>query len=201
MAEITVQMSGMDSAGAPAMTALMATSSTVQSARRGASLARTWEAGAPLAAHDGVGKVTFTGETGTGRKIMNAASGNMKRISLELGGKSPSLVFADADLDAAVEGTFGAVFFNQGQCCIAGARVYVEDAVYDEFVAKLADRAGQVRLGSGLDAATTMGPLVSAEQRDKVLSLIDSGVAEGARIIDTTDRSVGDIVDEVVAWL
>jgi phenylacetaldehyde dehydrogenase len=145
-------------------------------------------AGAPLAAHDGVGKVTFTGETGTGRKIMNAASGNMKRISLELGGKSPSLVFADADLDAAVEGTFGAVFFNQGQCCIAGARVYVEDAVYDEFVAKLADRAGQVRLGSGLDAATTMGPLVSAEQRDKVLSLIDSGVAEGARPVLGTGR-------------
>jgi phenylacetaldehyde dehydrogenase len=145
-------------------------------------------AGAPLAAHDGVDKVTFTGETGTGRKIMTAASGNMKRISLELGGKSPSLVFADADLDAAVEGTFGAVFFNQGQCCIAGARVYAEDGVYDEFVAKLADRAAQVRLGSGLDPATTMGPLVSAEQRDKVLSLIDSGVAEGASALLSTGR-------------
>jgi phenylacetaldehyde dehydrogenase len=138
-------------------------------------------AGAPLAAHPGVDKVTFTGETGTGRKIMNAASGNMKRLSLELGGKSPSLVFADADLDAAVEGTFGAVFFNQGQCCIAGARVYVEESVYDDFLARLTARVEQVKLGSGLDPATTMGPLVSAEQRDRVYSLIASGLSEGAR--------------------
>ena len=146
-------------------------------------------AGAPLAAHPGVDKVTFTGETGTGRKIMAAASGNMKRISLELGGKSPSLVFADADLDAAVEGTFGAVFFNQGQCCVAGARVYVQDAVYDDFVARLTERAAQVKLGSGLDPQTTMGPLVSAEQRDRVLSLIDSGLAEGARPASGTGRA------------
>jgi len=145
-------------------------------------------AGAPLASHPGVDKVTFTGETGTGRKIMAAASGNMKRLSLELGGKSPSLVFADADLDAAVEGTFGAVFFNQGQCCIAGARVYVEDPVYDEFLARLTARVEQVRLGGGLDPQTTMGPLVSAEQRDRVLSLIDSGLAEGARPVGGTGR-------------
>ncbi len=145
-------------------------------------------AGAPLAAHPDVDKVTFTGETGTGRKIMNAAGGNMKRLSLELGGKSPSLVFADADLDAAVEGTFGAVYFNQGQCCIAGARVYVEDPVYDDFVARLTARIEQVRLGSGLDAETTMGPLVSAEQRDRVHSLIDSGLADGARAIGPGGR-------------
>jgi len=145
-------------------------------------------AGAPLAAHPDVDKVTFTGETGTGRKIMNAAGGNMKRLSLELGGKSPSLVFADADLDAAVEGTFGAVYFNQGQCCIAGARVYVEDPVYDEFVARLTARVEQVRLGSGLDADTTMGPLVSAEQRDRVFGLIDSGLAEGAHAIGGDGR-------------
>jgi len=145
-------------------------------------------AGAPLAAHPDVDKVTFTGETGTGRKIMNAAGGNMKRLSLELGGKSPSLVFADADLDAAVEGTFGAVYFNQGQCCIAGARVYVEDAVYDEFLARLTARLQQVRLGSGLDPATTMGPLVSAEQRDRVHTLIDSGLAEGAHAIGPGGR-------------
>jgi phenylacetaldehyde dehydrogenase len=146
-------------------------------------------AGAPLAAHPGVDKVTFTGETGTGRKIMEAASGNMKRLSLELGGKSPSLVFADADLDAAVEGTFGAVFFNQGQCCIAGARVYVQDAVYDDFLARLTARVGKVKLGSGLDPDTTMGPLVSAEQRDRVHALIDSGVAEGARALGGTGRA------------
>ena len=137
-------------------------------------------AGAPLAAHPGVDKVTFTGETGTGQKILDAAKGNMKRLSLELGGKSPSLVFADADLDAAVEGTFGAVYFNQGQCCIAGARVFVEDTVHDEFLARLADKVRAVRLGDGLDPQTTMGPLVSAEQRDRVLSLVRSGLDDGA---------------------
>jgi phenylacetaldehyde dehydrogenase len=104
----------------------------------------------------------------------------MKRLSLELGGKSPSLVFADADLDAAVEGTFGAVYFNQGQCCIAGARVYVQDTVHDEFLARLADKVRAVRLGDGLDPQTTMGPLVSAEQRDRVLSLVRSGLDDGA---------------------
>ncbi len=139
-------------------------------------------AGAPLAAHPDVDKVTFTGETDTGRKIMNAAGTNMKRLSLELGGKSPSLVFDDADLDAAVEGTFGAVFFNQGQCCIAGARVYVQDSVYDAFLAKLTARVKQVKLGNGLDPSTTMGPLVSADQRDRVLSLINSGLQQGATL-------------------
>ncbi len=138
-------------------------------------------AGAPLAAHSGVDKVTFTGETDTGRKIMHAAGGNMKRLSLELGGKSPSLVFADADLDAAVEGTFGAVFFNQGQCCIAGARVFVQDEIHDAFMERLVARVQQVRLGNGLDEGTTMGPLVSDEQRERVLGLIRSGVEEGAR--------------------
>jgi phenylacetaldehyde dehydrogenase len=137
-------------------------------------------AGAPLAAHHGVDKITFTGETTTGQKIMEAAKGNMKRLSLELGGKSPSVVFADADLDAAVEGTFGAIYFNQGQCCVAGARVYVQEPVYEEFTQRLVKRLATVRLGSGLDADTTMGPLVSATQRDRVRSLIESGVAEGA---------------------
>jgi phenylacetaldehyde dehydrogenase len=137
-------------------------------------------AGAPLAAHAGVDKVTFTGETDTGRKILDAAKGNMKRLSLELGGKSPSVVFADADLEAAVAGTFGAVYFNQGQCCIAGARVYVEDSVHEEFVDRLAERVREVRLGDGLDPRTTMGPLVSAEQRDRVQSLVQSGLDEGA---------------------
>jgi phenylacetaldehyde dehydrogenase len=137
-------------------------------------------AGAPLAAHPGVDKITFTGETTTGQKIMDAAKGNMKRLSLELGGKSPSVVFADADLAAAVEGTFGAVYFNQGQCCVSGARVYVEESVHDEFVALLADKVRAIRLGSGLDPETTMGPLVSPEQRDRVQALVRSGLAEGA---------------------
>ncbi|WP_148573546.1 aldehyde dehydrogenase family protein [Nocardioides caldifontis] len=144
-------------------------------------------AGAPLAAHPGVDKITFTGETSTGQKIMQAAQGNMKKVTLELGGKSPSVVFADADLDAALEGTFGAVFFNQGQCCIAGARVYVEDSIADEFTARLVDRVGQVRLGSGLDPETTMGPLVSEEQQERVNSMIRSGIDEGATIASDPD--------------
>jgi phenylacetaldehyde dehydrogenase len=137
-------------------------------------------AGAPLASHLGVDKVTFTGETGTGQKILEASKGNLKRVSLELGGKSPSIVFADADLDAAVEGTYGAVYFNQGQCCVAGARVFVHEEVHDAFVEKLLAKLKTVRLGSGLDADTDMGPLVSAEQAEQVTGFISSGRDEGA---------------------
>jgi phenylacetaldehyde dehydrogenase len=150
-------------------------------------------AGAPLAAHGDVDKVTFTGETSTGQRIMEAAKGNMKKVSLELGGKSPSVVFADADLDAAVEGTFGAVFFNQGQCCIAGARVYVHDDVYDEFTKRLVERVGEVRLGSGLDPSTTMGPLVSEEQQARVNGYISSGLAEGASIVSDAASAVPEV--------
>ncbi|KAA9162678.1 aldehyde dehydrogenase family protein [Amycolatopsis acidicola] len=145
-------------------------------------------AGAPLAAHPDVDKITFTGENSTGRKIIAASAGNMKRLSLELGGKSPSLVFDDADLDAAVEGTFGAVYFNQGQCCIAGARVFVHSGIHDEFVARLAERVAEVRLGPGLSDESTMGPLVSAEQRDRVEELIRSGLAEGAEAVVGGDK-------------
>ena len=137
-------------------------------------------AGAPLAAHPGVDKVTFTGETATGRKILEASKGNLKRVSLELGGKSPNVIFADADLDAAVEGTYGAVYFNQGQCCIAGARVYVHEEVEDAFVEKLLAKLKSVRLGSGLLDDTDMGPLVSVEQAERVTGYIGSALAEGA---------------------
>jgi len=140
-------------------------------------------AGAPLAAHMDVDKVTFTGENATGQKILEASKGNMKRLSLELGGKSPSLVFADADLDAAIEGTFGAVYWNQGQCCVAGARVFVHSSVYDRFLDGLAARVASVRLGNGLSEETTMGPLVSAEQQERVNSLIASGLEQGARAV------------------
>ncbi|MFT4306305.1 MAG: aldehyde dehydrogenase family protein, partial [Microbacterium sp.] len=139
--------------------------------------------GAPLAAHLDVDKITFTGENATGQKILEASKANMKRLSLELGGKSPSLVFEDADLDAAIEGTFGAVYWNQGQCCIAGARVFVHSSVYDRFLEGLAARVAAVRLGPGLDEATTMGPLVSAEQRERVTDLIASGLEQGARAV------------------
>ena len=149
-------------------------------------------AGAPLASHAGVDKITFTGEHTTGQKIVEAAKGNLKRVSLELGGKSPSLVFADADLDAALAGTHGAVFFNQGQCCIAGARVFAHESVKEEFAERLADRAREIRLGSGLDPETDMGPLVSAEQRDRVSGYIASGVDEGATIVYGGDRPSGE---------
>lgn len=140
-------------------------------------------AGAPLSGHMDVDKITFTGENSTGQKILEASKGNMKRLSLELGGKSPSLVFDDADLDAAIEGTFGAVYFNQGQCCIAGARVFVHDSIYDRFLEGLAAKVSTVQLGNGLDPATTMGPVVSAEQQERVNDLIASGVAQGARAV------------------
>lgn len=140
-------------------------------------------AGAPLSAHMDVDKITFTGENATGQKILEASKGNMKRLSLELGGKSPSLVFEDADLEAAIEGTFGAVYFNQGQCCIAGARVFVHRSVYDRFLDGLAEKVASVSLGNGLADGTTMGPVVSAEQRDRVNGLIASGVEQGARAV------------------
>ncbi|WP_159499052.1 aldehyde dehydrogenase [Microbacterium sp. 18062] len=140
-------------------------------------------AGAPLSGHLDVDKITFTGENATGQKILEASKGNMKRLSLELGGKSPSLVFEDADLQAAIDGTFGAVYFNQGQCCIAGARVFVHRSVYEPFLAGLAEKVRGIRLGDGLDPRTTMGPLVSREQQERVSGMIAAGVGEGATAV------------------
>jgi phenylacetaldehyde dehydrogenase len=149
-------------------------------------------AGAPLAAHEDVDKITFTGEHTTGQKIVEASKGNLKRVSLELGGKSPSLVFDDADIETALEGTHGAVFFNQGQCCIAGARVFVNERIRDEFAERLAKRAASIRLGSGLDPETTMGPLVSDEQLRRVTGYIETGRNEGARILYGGERASGE---------
>ncbi len=140
-------------------------------------------AGAPLAAHDDVDKITFTGEHTTGHKIVEASKANLKRVSLELGGKSPSLVFDDADTEVALAGTHGAVFWNQGQCCIAGARVFVHERIRDEFAERLVERTREIRLGSGLNPETTMGPLVSDEQRRRVTGYIESGRSEGARVL------------------
>jgi len=139
------------------------------------------DAGQALAEHPGVAKLTFTGSTATGRRIVTASAGNLKQVALELGGKSPNIIFADADLDTAVPGTFIGIFLNQGEVCCAGSRAYVEASVYDEFVERLSGAAGKVRLGHGLADGTDMGPLVSAGQRDRVLGYIDSGIAEGAR--------------------
>jgi len=141
------------------------------------------DAGAALAEHPGVDKIAFTGSTEVGQKIVRAAAGNMKRMSMELGGKSPDIVFADADLDAAVPAAAMAVFQNSGQICSAGTRLYVQRAVYEEFVARVAAFAGTLKVGDPLDPATQLGPLVSAEQLERVTGYLGLGVQQGARAV------------------
>jgi len=141
------------------------------------------EAGAPLAEHPDVDKIAFTGSTATGQSILRASAGNVKRVSLELGGKSPIIVFADADLDQAVPRVGLAAFANSGQICIAGSRLLVEDAIHDEFVERLGAYAAELRVGNGADPATEIGPVVSERQLDKVTSYIESGISEGARAV------------------
>jgi len=154
------------------------------------------DAGAPLAAHPDVDKITFTGEHTTGQKIIEASKSNLKRVSLELGGKSPTVVFADANLDEALAGTHGAVFFNQGQCCIAGARVFVHESIRDEFTERLVERARGIRLGPGLAPDTEMGPVVSSEQLERVTGYVEIGVSEGARVLTGGKRASGDGLDD-----
>jgi phenylacetaldehyde dehydrogenase len=137
-------------------------------------------AGAALAAHDDVDKVAFTGSTEVGKLIVAAAgASNLKKLTLELGGKSPNIVFDDAD-DGAVEGAANAIFFNHGQCCVAGSRLFVQESRYDEVVDGVAEIAKSIKLGSGLDPSTQMGPLVSDEQFRRVTGFLESGKADGA---------------------
>jgi len=140
-------------------------------------------AGAALVNHPDVDKVTFTGSPAVGRQILRSAAGNLKRVTLELGGKSANIIFADADLEAAVKAASAGIFFNSGQVCSAGSRILVQDAVYDEVVERLSARAQAVRVGSPRDRSTTMGPLVSSIQMQRVLDYIDVGRQEGARLI------------------
>jgi aldehyde dehydrogenase (NAD+) len=139
-------------------------------------------AGAALAEHPDVDKITFTGSTEVGRSLVRAAASNLKKVSLELGGKSPNIVFADADLEAALKGVFMGVFFCQGEICSAGSRVFVEESIYDSFVSRLAEMAKGVRLGHGLDPDTKMGPLVSRGQQERVLNYIRIGQEEKAAV-------------------
>ena len=139
-------------------------------------------AGAPLAEHPLVDKVAFTGSTEVGKLIVKASAGNLKKVSLELGGKSPAIVFPDADLDRAIAGTASAIFFNQGQCCCAGSRLFVHESVYDKVLQGVSDIAGGIHMGPGLDPQTTMGPLVSEEQFNRVTGFIESGIQEGAKV-------------------
>jgi phenylacetaldehyde dehydrogenase len=139
-------------------------------------------AGAALAAHSGVDKIAFTGSTEVGRLIARAATGNLKKVSLELGGKSPNIVFSDADRKAAIAGAAGAIFFNQGECCIAGSRLYVQSDSFEEVVSGVAEVARSIKVGDGLDSDTQMGPLVSDEQLATVTSYLASGRADGAEV-------------------
>ncbi len=140
-------------------------------------------AGAALAAHPGVDKVAFTGSTEVGRLIVLAAAGNLKKVSLELGGKSPNVVLKDADLGVAIPGAASAIFFNHGQCCCAGSRLYVEREIFDKVTEGVAEIARKIRLGPGLDPTTEMGPLVSEEQMQRVCGYLDAGSSEGAKAI------------------
>jgi phenylacetaldehyde dehydrogenase len=140
-------------------------------------------AGAALAAHPGVDKVAFTGSTEVGKLILQAAAGNLKKVSLELGGKSPNVVFADVDLDTAIAGAASAIFFNHGQCCCAGSRLYVESKIFDKVVEGVAEHAKKINVGPGQDESTDMGPLVSAEQMNRVCGYLESGFSEGAKAV------------------
>jgi phenylacetaldehyde dehydrogenase len=139
--------------------------------------------GAALAAHRGLDKVAFTGSTEAGRSVMAAASHAITRVTLELGGKNPNVVFADADLDAAVEGALAGAFENAGQACIAGSRLLVERAAHDEVVARVAERARAIEVGPGWREGVELGPLVSAEQRARVLGYVEGAAAEGAALV------------------
>ena len=139
--------------------------------------------GAALAAHAGVDKISFTGSTEVGQEIQRAAAGNLKRLTLELGGKSANIVLDDADLDAATAGAMNATFRNQGEVCTAGARLVAHLGVADALVERLAERVSAIRLGRGLDDTTDMGPLVSARQRERVLDLYASARDDGARTV------------------
>jgi phenylacetaldehyde dehydrogenase len=139
--------------------------------------------GALLSAHDDVDKVAFTGSTEVGKLIIKAAAGNLKKVSLELGGKSPNVVFEDADVDEAIKGAAGAIFFNHGQCCCAGSRLYIHEKIYDRVLMGVKKMAQEISLGVGMCKETTMGPLVSKEQFDRVTGFIKSGISEGAEAI------------------
>ncbi len=140
-------------------------------------------AGAALAAHPDVDKVAFTGSTEVGKLILQAASGNLKKVSLELGGKSPNIVFSDAEIKPTIAGAASAIFFNHGQCCCAGSRLYVQKDMFDQVVEGVADQARKIKVGPGFEPDTTMGPLVSEEQLNRVCSYLEAGLNEGAEAI------------------
>jgi len=147
--------------------------------------------GPALAEHDGVDKISFTGSTAVGKSLIGAARGNLKRLTLELGGKSPTIILPDADLEKAIVGAGNAIFRNSGQICVAGSRLYVARQHFDQVIEGVSNFAAQFQLGNGLDPATTMGPLVSGQQRERVSAYIDGARGGGATVI-AGDAAVGD---------
>lgn len=147
------------------------------------------EAGAALAAHPDVDKVAFTGSTETGKRILDAAKGNLKKVTLELGGKSPVIIMPDADLSLAIPGAANAIFFNGGQVCVAGSRLYVHKDVFDQVIEGVAAYAKGLKIGHGLAPDTMMGPIVSQKQADRVASYLDAGRKAGASILTGGEQS------------
>jgi len=150
-------------------------------------------AGEFLSNHMDVDKIAFTGEDKTGREIVKASTGNLKRISLELGGKAPNIVFRDANMDAAVKGAITGIFFNQGQVCCAGSRLFLEKPIHDEFMTKLTERVSKMQQGPGLDEKTQIGPQVSREQQERILNYIGIAQKEGAKLACGGDAPKGDL--------
>lgn len=141
------------------------------------------DAGAALAAHDDVDKVAFTGSTEVGKRIVEAAAGNLKKVTLELGGKSPNIIWKDANLETAIPGAANAIFFNHGQCCCAGSRLYVHQDIFDDVCQGIGEEADKIQVGDGMEASTAMGPLVSREQFDRVTGFLDRGRDAGAQAV------------------
>lgn len=140
-------------------------------------------AGAALVEHPDVDKIAFTGSTGVGKSILRASAENLKKVTLELGGKSPNIIFPDVDLPSAIRGALHAIFFNQGQVCTAGSRLFVHQSIYGEFIDSLSKAANKLRIGAAQDPSTELGPLISRKHRERVMQYIESGQREGARLV------------------
>lgn len=145
--------------------------------------------GQALVRHAGVDKIAFTGSTAVGKEIMQAAAGDLKRVTLELGGKSPNIVFSDSDLDSAVKGAITGIFYGKGECCNAGSRLFVESKVHDQFLEKLIERAKKLRPGDPLDPKSRLGAIVSQQQMEQVLRYIEAGKSEGAKVLTGGTRA------------
>lgn len=149
-------------------------------------------AGQAIADHPDINKVSFTGSTAVGKRLLTSAAGNLKRLSLELGGKSPVVIYPDADLAEAIPAAAMSIFANSGQVCAAGSRLYVHDSIADEVVEGVAKIARSLKLGPGMDAQTTMGPLISEQQCQRVLDYVDQGLADGAELVTGGARAERD---------